>query len=96
MFNIFLLLELFFPRPFPSGITTPFKLFAGSLATHNYSSLLTAFYIINLRMRCAVITSDTSLKLQGVWRQSSAHYRPRLQDDGMFGWLKYLGHSGEE
>jgi len=88
--------ELFAPCPFPRGITTPVQLFADLLATHDYFCLLTAFYINSLRMRCAVVTSDTSLKLQGVWRQSSTHYSPRPQDDGMFGWLKCLGHIGEE
>ena len=94
--NIFCFEELFAPRHFPSGITTPFQLFADLLATNNCSGLSTAFYINSLRLRCVVVTSETSLNLQGVWRQSSTHYSPRPQDDGIFGWLKCLGHSGEE
>jgi hypothetical protein len=73
----------------------PFQLFADLLATHSYSGLLTAFYIVTLRMRCVVVTNDTSLKLQGAWRRRSTHYRPRPQDDRMFVWLKGLGYGGE-
>jgi hypothetical protein len=61
-FNILLLWGTVCSTSFSKRNNHPFQLFVDMLATHIYSGLLTVLFFNSLRIRCAVVTSDTSQK----------------------------------